>query len=603
MEVNNVKHRFDSLYFPFRLLLFYIVALTLWRILFIYFNEAPDFILCLKHALRLDIAMICAVFLASYIPWLLFLFTGHFIWKRVSMGLQFLVWMSVCIIEFASILMYKEWGTSLDFRGILYMLHPQEAWSSVKDYVPLGITFFGLVILVSGIKRLHQIFQTWHGLRSHLNQSIGYVIFMGGLGFLGLRGGLQKLPISPTDGFYSSEMVNNFAALNKPYYLIYSIINSKNIQLNINDADIQKFQDDYHQHDCQNDSIEAAWKNKNIILLAVEGWSMDMVNYLMPMAHVTPFFDSLASCSLRYTNAFSTGFRTDQGLMSIISGVPSIQGINMPTQMDHVSHFPSLARVLKKSGRSTSFIYGGDLNFSNLYNYLLVMGFDTIIRDKSFKSNENLTAWGVPDHLTVVKAVDVIHDQNAPFFSTILLLSSHAPFEVPIKNDLSDATDIVGKYKAAVQYSDESLRRFFELAHQEPWFENTVFIITSDHGNIHSGYAKKEDHRRFRIPMIIYDASDALSLDQKSIYAPCNHFDLPKTIADLTGQDDSEFIFGRNILCNDSLRNAYWNTETVAAKYSLKAPIIEYVGNVKPHAPSEAALFLEMTKRWYKQFQ
>jgi phosphoglycerol transferase MdoB-like AlkP superfamily enzyme len=578
--------------------MFYIIGVLFWRILFIWFNDVPDTLLPLIKALWLDVSMICGVIIVGFFPWVLYLITGWQWLVHLNKWIHVLLWTFVSIVEFASSLLFKEWGSTLDARAISYLNHPNEAWASVKDFIPFWIIFFGLIIFVSGLKGLIKLFSQWWPVRAHYFQSVVFILCVASFSVLGLRGGWQKLPIVPSDAFYSTDMKNNFAATNKVWYLLYSLSKATTIKLSNPETEVDKFRQSYMANSCQADSISGIWKGKNIVFIVMEGWSADMVTYLGGNENITPFFDSLSETSIRFTNAFSTGFRTDQGLMSILSGIPSIQSINMPNVIDKVKKYPSLAAAMKSTGRKTSFIYGGDLNFSNLYNYLSVMGFDTIIRNKDFKTNEIITEWGVPDHIMVEKAVQVLDANEGLFFSTILFLSSHSPFEVPILNQFSEQKDIPSKYKSSVKYCDESLEHFFKMAKSKSWFNNSIFVITSDHGSTHSGYASMEDHNRFRVPCIVYSA--VAEPGSKTIDIPCNHFDLPHTTAILTGVDSKSFNFGRNIFCADQQRKAYWNIDVAAGCYGVDKSTISILGQPETSNAEESILFLDMIKLWFR---
>ncbi|MGB4958866.1 MAG: LTA synthase family protein [Saprospiraceae bacterium] len=593
-------HIWSALYFPIRLMLVYLVGMTLWKLLFIWYNDVSETWLPIAHGFRLEVSMICGVILANFIPWIFYLFIGKSWTKSILYWWNILLWLFVCAVQWSSVLMYKEWGSTLDSRAVTYLGHPKEAWASVRDFIPFWVSVGALFITIFGITHLTTLImkRNWHPVRSYYIQSMVFMVLVGGLSFLGLRGGWQKLPIVPSDAFYSSDMKNNFAATNKVWYFIYSTKQNEIFTPEFSTDQINDFSREYHTNDCTQDSLYGQWKDKNMVLLVMEGWSADMVRYLGGLETVTPFFDSMSAHSVRFTNAFSTGYRTDQGLMSVLSGIPSLGSANMPNMIDKVQKYPSLPRVMRASGRQTSFIYGGDLNFSNLYNYLTILGFDTIISDDDFDVDQRSTEWGVPDHITAQKGLDIMSSQKLPFFSTMLFLSSHSPFEVPIPNKWSKADDIPSRYKSSVMYSDESLKLFFTLAQQKHWYANTIFIITADHGSTHSGYAGMEDHQRFRIPLLVFDPS----IDRSAygdIDIPCNHFDLPTTIAEMSGVASSSFVFGRNIFCSDDTRSAYWNTDQADGRFSLKGNEITLKGKNTQSTSPRSALFVDMIRQWF----
>jgi phosphoglycerol transferase MdoB-like AlkP superfamily enzyme len=587
-----------SIYFPFRLVVFYMSSLMFWRLLFIWYNDVEEIGSPLVHALSLDFSMTCGVFLVSFIPWILYLIFGNEFLRKLIFYINVFVWIVICLVEYSSIILYKEWGSTVDSRAISYLMHPNEAWASTKDFVPLWATVFAMIMLVSGVKRLALIFASWKPVSSYYTQVILFVLVSIPVSIIGLRGGLQKLPIVPSDAFYSADMKNNFAAVNKTWYLIYSSIKSgKPFEIQATESEIQDFQKSYQSNECEPDSIYN-FKGKNIVFIVLEGWSADMVKYLGGTENVAPFVDSLSEHSIRFTNAFSTGFRTDQGLMCIQSGIPSIHSTNMSNILDKVAKYPSLCQNMEALGYQSSFVYGGDLNFANLYNYLTIQGFDTIINQKNYDSKDDITEWGVPDHIMLKKALEILDGHTGPFYSTLLLMSSHSPFDVPWENEFIGG-DIPTKYKSSVRYSDQSLKQFFHDAKTRNWYEDTVFFVMADHGNTHSGYAGLEDQNRFRIPLLVYSPSFE-SLSNVNIDIPCNHFDLPFTVLKSMGKDGEQFPFGRDIFCHDTTRNAYWNVDVVAGSVGLKYGELTPINkdrNDKKRPPS--LLFLDWVKSYF----
>ena len=593
------RSRFDSIYFPFRLLTLYIVGINLWRLLFLFYNDVPQKTQTIIAGFRLDISMICGIFLVSFLPWLLFLIFGKDWIKKIILYLNILLWIGICIVEYSSVIIYKEWGTSLDSRAISYLKHPNEAWASSKDFIPFWATVFGLLILISGIKRISRIFASWEPVKSHYLQTFIFVLLCLVGSMIGIRGGLQKLPVTPSDAFFSTDMRSNFAATNKIWYFIYSITKKTELSYHNSIEDIQGFVQEYQLENEKIDTSNLLFKGKNIVLLINEGWSADMTKYLGGSENVTPFFDSLSQYSLRCTNTFSTGFRTDQGLMNILSGMPSIHSLNMPNAIDKVNKYPSLCKEIEALGYQSSFVYGGDLNFSNLYNYLVTQGFDTIISDQNFPSSDDITEWGVPDHIMLKKAVEILDHQRQTFFSTILLMSSHSPFDVPWQNEFK-GSDIPSKYKSSVRYSDQSLKQFFKESESKPWFANTVFIITSDHGSTHSGWAGMEDHNRFRIPFIIFDPSKPWSEDGQENSICNNHFDVASTVLNGMGLQSDKFIFSRNMMSDGANYQAYWNIDIASGCFGKDHQEVINLNKVQ-NPKSKSVLFLDAVKLYFNQ--
>ncbi|MBK7636556.1 MAG: sulfatase-like hydrolase/transferase [Saprospiraceae bacterium] len=198
----------------------------------------------------------------------------------------------------------------------------------------------------------------------------------------------------------------------------------------------------------------------------------------------------------------------------------------------------------------------------------------------------------------IQKAIDLSNVESQPFFSTVLLMSSHAPFDIPITNEFSARSDI-WEYMASVRYSDYALSLYFNAIKSQLWFTNTVFILTSDHGSTHSGYAGMDDHKRFRIPLIIYDPGQNLKKLPDSISSPCNHYDIPYTMAKNLGFSTDKYIFGRNMFCIDENRFAYWNTDNSAACFAMNSNEISGANQKN----TRTTLFTDMVKRWFNTLQ
>jgi phosphoglycerol transferase MdoB-like AlkP superfamily enzyme len=589
---------FSSWFFPFSLIMSVLIGLQLWRLLFVLHNSVGNYFAVVNASLRLDFSMASAFFMLCFIPYALFMLTGRNGFKIFLKWEAIVLWCIISIVDMSSIFLYPEWGTTLDMRAVSYLSNPREMWASVRSFIPWSVILSSFIITAVGIWWLSLIFIQWQKVQKRYFFSGMFLLFTGGFALILFRGGLQKVVITPSDAFFSMDMKENFAATNKMWYFLYSVKKSETLKTHFDNEAIVAFSKEYESTRCLKSDKDGLWKNKNIVLIILEGWSADMVAYLYAKESITPFFDSLSEHSLRFTNAFSTGFRTDQGLGSLLSGIPSMEGFNILQKLDKVKQFPSLPATMKALGKSTSFVYGGDLNFANLSNYLVALGFDTIIGQHEFEKNDISSDWGVPDHIVAQKAFDVINQYKTPFFTTWLLLSSHAPFDVPIPNKYTASTDNVGKYKSSVAYSDYALSLFFKKAVKQPWFENTVFIITSDHGSTHSGWAGVDDFKRFRIPMLVYNANFQKD-EVADIDAPCNHFDLPWTIAALSGMDGTDFRFSHNIFCNTNGGSAFWCSDAVAGLYDGISHIEQPLNNTKNIKHPKPLLFLDMVKKWF----
>ncbi|MCE2789907.1 MAG: LTA synthase family protein [Saprospiraceae bacterium] len=584
--------------FPVFFIMFFLVGLSIWKAVFCLYNRVNDGVMPWLAGFRLDLSMASGAYLIVFVPVLFVFWKRNPITRMIVQMTSVILWIIVCVTELSSAMMFPEWGSSLDARAVSYLAYPAEAWASSRSFISLPVLLFGLLAILVGSHLLAKITDRAI-LDAQSTTGRAILLLFAPLAFLALRGGWQKLPIVPADAFYSQNQAHNMAATNKVWYLLYTLTRHIETSRVHSDEEIQDFIRQYKSTNAETQKkLLPSWKGKNIMILVLEGWSGSLVKYQGSKIGNTPCFDSLALRSFCFTNAFSSGFRTDQGLMSLISGIPSIASINMPNALHKYFLYPSLPKTLKTEGYSTAFYYGGDLNFANLRNYLVSMHFDTIIGENQMSSDYNITEWGVPDHLMLSEVAKGLPRLQQPFFSTALLLSSHAPFEVPGNLAANAVLTTAEKYRNSVRYSDQSLRQFFDQIKHQHWFQQTIFIIVSDHGSTHLG-AEPHSQERFRIPMIIYDPSQPQLEKQRLFTTPCNHFDLPAIICGQLDISHDQFLFSRNVLASNSHLCAYWNTDQSAASFCDTSEVIlaSAAGFPKGH---QAVLFLDWVKKWFE---
>lgn len=150
--------------------------------------------------------------------------------------------------------------------------------------------------------------------------------------------------------------------------------------------------------------------------------------------------DSLAQEGVLFTNFYANSFRTDRGLVAILSGYPAQPTTSIMKYPRKTQSIPAIAGSLKNAGYRTKYYYGGDADFTNMRSYLMSSGFEDIVADRDFPVSERLSKWGVHDHLVFRRLLDDLKAEAAdstlagretPHFRVLQTSSSHEPFEVP----------------------------------------------------------------------------------------------------------------------------------------------------------------------------
>lgn len=286
----------------------------------------------------------------------------------------------------------------------------------------------------------------------------------------------------------------------------------------------------------------------NIVFILVESLSR---SFSGPNAHLgsfTPFLDSLRNKSLYWENFLSNADRTYGVLPNVLSSAPFLD--QFVSNNNYIKH-SSIISELKSEDYSTSFSYGGWSNFTSMDVFLKSSKIDTIYADYSFdtsvfkihQATENDFHWGYDDKALFEQYLLHNKDMKEPFFSAMLTLSMHSPFDVNPDYTIKDAKKHLGNkltdYQkelikvhpekiTSIAFTDQSLQAFFKAFKQKESFKNTIFVITGDH-NIQS-LPLRNELDLFHVPLIIY--SDLL-VRPKSFKGVSTHREITPSILGL----------------------------------------------------------------------
>jgi phosphoglycerol transferase MdoB-like AlkP superfamily enzyme len=298
------------------------------------------------------------------------------------------------------------------------------------------------------------------------------------------------------------------------------------------------------------DSIE---KHKNVVLITIESYSAEFMKMYGNEQNITPFLDSLAQKSLVFTNLYAAGNRTVRGLEAVTLCLPPAAGESVVKREDNKNKF-STGAIFKQKGYNVKFMYGGDAFFDNMQDFYSGNGYEIV--DKSSFTPEEITfsnVWGVCDEDMYNKAIKVMNaeaKENKPFFNHIMTVSNHRPFTYP-----NNKIDIPGDIKSrdgGVKYTDYSLKKFFEMASKQTWFNNTVFVIVADHCASSAGKTELPLDK-YRIPGFIYTPGSKGEKYNKLM----SQIDIMPTLFGLLHFNYESKFFGQDVLKADYKPRAF----------------------------------------------
>ncbi len=507
-----------------------------------------DIALASWHGLRLDLAM--AGYL-TVIPGLIIIASVWTRSKALSIVRRAYSAIVAAIISFsfvADLCLYDFWGFRLDVTPMFYFLtSPADAMASVS----LWFVALGIVIALAyavGIYWLldlpyRKVWNLIYALPNRIAATVVTTVLTGAL-FIPIRGGFTTATMNLSVAYFSQNQRLNHTAINPLFSFMYSAMHQTDF------ASQYRFMDDKKATALMQsltdkpaeatDSIPQLFTTKrpNVIIVILESFS----SHLMPSLggeNIAPNLDHLGSEGILFTNFWGNSFRTDRGLVSIISGYPAQPSTSIMKFSEKVERLPSIPRAMRNAGYDLAYYYGGDANFTNMRAYLVSAGFDRIISDKDFSPADRTGKWGAQDHLVFARLLNDLKAETTakPLLRIIQTSSSHEPFEVPFKR----FADI---RKNAFAYTDDCLGKFVDRLRSMPLWSNTVVILVPDH---QGAYPQHLDNPldRHRIPLVI--AGGAVAKPMK-IDVCASQIDIAATLLYQLGIDHKDFIFSKNIL-------------------------------------------------------
>jgi phosphoglycerol transferase MdoB-like AlkP superfamily enzyme len=286
----------------------------------------------------------------------------------------------------------------------------------------------------------------------------------------------------------------------------------------------------------------------NVVIFLEESLGSEFWGCLGRTNTLTPEMDKLAAQEgLLFTNLYASGNRTVRGFEGVLSSFPPLPGDSI-VKRDRSDNVETIARVLKRDGYSTVFLYGGRGLFDGMRSFAVRNGYDRFVEQKHFEHPTFTTIWGVCDEDLFARAVEEFRELNKsgqPFCGTILSVSNHKPFTYP-KGKIPENPDWQMR-EHAVKYSDYALGRFFDAAKKEAFWTNTIFAVVADHGARVYGEQSIPIHS-YEIPLII--AGPAVVKAPARISQLGGSLDVPTTILGLLGRPYDSLFFGRDLLAD-----------------------------------------------------
>ena len=503
--------------------------------------SAIDMWQVITHGLTLDLST-ALYFLI--LPFLLVLASILHVGKWIGIVLR--IYFAIIALTFAlalvaDISLYPFWNFKLDASCLQYLETPTEAMASVSwAYIAIRFVIWLLaawliyIVYSFSVRSLRTVSPRPSDWKSAAFGLLTFLVSIP-LFIIGIRGGLDESTTNVGQVYFSQNQFLNHSAVNPVFSFVASLEKSGNENASYNfytpEEMAQITKGLYDSRSVAGDTLLTT-QRPNVVVILLESCGKMFMN-------VMPNLCKAADEGIDFTNCFGNSYRTDRGTVSALSGYLSFPTMSVMKMSTKVGYISSIARTLKKAGYDTEYLYGGDINFTKMKGYLISTGFERLRWKQDYNAEEQATSkWGVCDEITFKTLGEMVlgHTDGKPFLIGYSTLSSHEPWDVPVK-----------KYKEkqynGFSYVDQCIGTFLNTVRHSPQWDNLLIVFMPDHSSDFNEYDEQHPDRN-RIPMIW---TGGAVKEPKKLEMLCNQSDFAATLLGQMGLSHDDFTFSRDV--------------------------------------------------------
>ncbi len=481
---------------------------------------------------------------AIYFTLLPFLLTIVAVWMqgRKALNAVLTAYYAVVAVAFAMAFvadttLYEFWKFKLDASCLQYLATPTEATASVSTWYVVARLLLTVVVAAVLFLLYRKVVgriegQTATARRRKIADTL-FAVALLPLMIIGMRGGLGESTTNIGQVYFSQNQFLNHSAVNPVFSFLSSFEKTAS-----NIPDYHFMADDeckaivdslFSTASVSPDTLLNS-SRPHIVIILLESCGEQFASSM-------PKLQKLKEEGVYFANCYANSWRTDRGTLCTWSGYPSFPTTSVMKMPSKTRHLPSIASSLAKVGYTTTYLYGGDINFTNMRSYLMGTGFQNIVWQEDYTDEQQETAkWGVRDDITFRTVGDMLLSADSPQLIGYSTLSSHEPWDVPIHEKLLPVEN-------AFYYLDQCIDSFVQRMKQSPQWDNLLIVMLADHGISYN--LTEQDRGHNHIPLLWLGG--ALKSPRR-IEAFCNQTDLPATLLGQLGIAHDDFTFSRDVM-------------------------------------------------------
>ena len=501
------------------------------------------------HGLTLDLSTALYFLIVPFLLTIVSIwYTGRWLF-RILQGYYLLIAFAFALAFVADTSLYKFWQFKLDASCLQYLETPTEAMASVSwGYIVVrlfmillltGLMYIAYWLIVRRFRTVSPSPSDWKSV------AFGLLAFLVSvpLFVIGIRGGLGESTTNIGQVYYSGQQFLNHSAVNPVFSFLASLEKTASSVPDYHfmeeDERVRLMAVIYPTESTQPDTLLRT-SRPNVIIILLESCGGIFTEDIGGRKDIMPNLNRFVHEGVYFSQFYANSYRTDRGTLCTWSGYPSFPTSSVMKMPSKTRFLPGIAKSLRDVGYKTSYLYGGDINFTNMRSYLVTTGFDQLLWQKDYSQEEQRSAkWGVRDDITFATLYDQVtrfnaHEHYLIGYST---LSSHEPWDVPTHRLQESVPN-------AFNYLDQCLGTFIEKVRKTPQWDNLLVVLLPDHGYTYFGVGE-EHEMHDHVPMLWLGGAVK---EPRRIEQLCNQTDLPATLLGQMGLSHDDFLFSRDVM-------------------------------------------------------
>lgn len=405
-----------------------------------------------------------------------------------------------------------------------------------------------ILLLIYGFRKLRfKSEKEVSNQRYYIKNSVIF-IFSAALIIIILRGGFQLKPINIVDASLHAPAPLSPIVLNTPFTIIKSFGQTGLVlRSDFNEKELEEIYTPLKSYS-KIPGIAAA--RNNVVILILESFSSEHIGYLSHKKSFTPFLDSLFQHSLVFPG-IANGKRSIEGIPAILSALPTLSDESFLNGAYAANQIEGIAASLHNQGYQTSFYHGGKNGTMSFDSYASSAGFENYYGKNEYPNEEDYDGhWGIWDEPYLQYFGIELSKEEEPFMAALFTLSSHHPYQIPEKYKGEFPKGDL-EIQQAIAYTDHSLKLFFNSIKDKEWYQNTLFVISSDHTSEGVSAAYQNSLGQFSIPIVFFAPGDTL-LKTRSQKTLVQQTDIYPSVMHYLGIEDSFIAFGNSVFEDSS---------------------------------------------------